>query len=119
MWKTQKMFEEDITVVNESAPVRGSGGIAIITDGTSTTIRALMLPGSELYREQRQEGQYTYERIFAHVNKDEIDKVSLVEGKTKVIWNGLTYRVIRVMDYTSKKRFRNAEIELRRRIGMS
>lgn len=117
MWKMSKNFEETVTVVNEQPPTRGSGGIAIITTPATQEIKMVMLPDMNVFREPRKEGQYNYERLFAQVSKDEIDKVEMIPGKTKVVWNGLTYKVVNIIDYTSKKLFRNAEIEMRRQLG--
>lgn len=117
MWKMSKKFEETVTVVNEQPPTRGSGGVAIITTPTTQEIRMMMLPDRNVFKEPRKEGQYNYERLIAHVSKDEIDKVEMIPGKTKVVWNGLTYKVVSIIDYTSKILFRNAEIEMRRQLG--
>ena len=119
MYKTQKKFEETVLVLNESAPVRGSGGIAVITDGTQQSISMVMLPDFEIHRESTVHGQYSYERLFAHVRVDEMDKVDMIPGKTRVEWNGYIYIVYRVLDYTSKTLFRNAEIEMRRRLDIN
>jgi len=118
MFKTQKMFEENITIINESSPARASGGIAVITEGSSTTIKAVVMPDLDSYAEPRKEGQYNYERLFAQVRKSEMDRVNLVKGKTKLIWNGLEYKIVNIIDYTSKKLFQNAEIEARRKIDV-
>lgn len=117
MWKRQKLLEETVTVVNEQPPTRGSGGIAIISTPATIEIRMLMLPDMTIYREPRKEGQYSYERLLAHVSKDEMDKVDMIPGKTKIVWNGLTYKVVNIIDYRSKLLFRNAEIEMRRQLG--
>ena len=117
MWKTQKKFEETVTVLNEQSPTRGSGGISVIADGTTTGVRMLMLPDLNIHRETRKEGQYSYERVYAHISKGEMDKVDMIPGKTRVVWNGLTYKVMNILDYSSKILFQNAEIELRRQIG--
>lgn len=119
MWKTQKPLEETVTVYNEQSPTRGSGGVAVISDGDSEDIKMLILPDEIIHREPRKEGQYSYERLFAQVSKTEMDKVNIKEGKTKVIWNGLTYKVYSVIDYTSKPRFKLAELEMRRQLGTS
>jgi len=116
MWKTQKKFEEKVTVVNENSPIRGDGGIAIITDNTSTGVKMVMLPDGQVYHENRKEGQFSYERVYAHVSKNEMDKTPIVPGRTKVIWNGLTYVVMEIIDYSNKLLFKNAEIELRRKL---
>lgn len=117
MWKMSKGFEETVTVVNEQPPTRGSGGIAIITTPATQEIRMVMLPDMNVFHEPRKEGQYNYERLFAQVSKGELDKVDMIPGKTKVVWNGLTYKVVNILNYTSKKLFRNAEIEMRRQLG--
>jgi hypothetical protein len=116
MWKSQRSLEETVTVLNEQSPSRGSGGIAVITDGTSQEIRMLMLPDMNIHRESRKEGQYSYERVYAHISKNEMDKVDMIPGKTRVVWNGLTYKVMNIIDYRSKFKFQNAEIEMRRQI---
>jgi hypothetical protein len=118
MFQTQKKFEETVTVLNEGSPVAGSGGIAIITDGTSQDIKMVMLPDMNLHREPRKEGQYSYETLFAHVRRDEMDKVNMIPGKTRVVWNGNEYKVIGIIDYRTKVRFQNAEIEMRRRLDI-
>lgn len=112
------MFEETVTVLNEGSPIRGSGGIAIITDGTSQSIRMLILPDDNRHREPRKEGQYSYEQLFAHVRKTEMAKVDMIPGKTRVVWNGNEYKVINIIDYRTKVRFQNAEIEMRRRLDI-
>lgn len=117
MWKTSKKFEETVTVVNEQPPTRGSGGVAIITTPSTQEIQMMMLPDTNVFNEPKKEGQYNYERLFAHVNKDEMDKVDMIPGKTKVVWNGLTYKVVNIINYTSKILFQNAEIEMRRQLG--
>ena len=118
MFKTQKQFEENITVLNESDPVRGSGGIAKITDSSETTIRALIMPDMDIHIETREEGQYHYERVYAHVRKSQIELVDIIPGKTRIDWNGNEYVVRDILDYTSKKLFQNAEIEMRRRLDI-
>ena len=117
MWKTNTRFHETVTVVNEQSPTRGSGGIAVITTPATQDIKMVMLPDNNLYKELRREGQYNYERVTAHVSKGEIDKVDMIPGKTKIVWNGLTYKVVSIIDYTSKLLFKTAEIEMRRQIG--
>ena len=117
MWKSQQSLEETVTVLNEQSPTRASGGIAVITDGTSQEIRMLMLPDIIIHKEPRKEGQYSYERLYAHISKTEMDKVDMIPGKTRVVWNGLTYKVMGIIDYRSKFKFQNAEIELRRQLG--
>lgn len=117
MWKTNKKFEETVTVVNEQSPTRGSGGIAKITTPATQDIRMLMLPDNNIYRELRREGQFNYERVTAQISKDEMEKVDMIPGKTKIVWNGFTYKVVNITDYTSKLLFRNAEIEMRRQLG--
>jgi len=116
MWKAQKRYEETVTVVNESSPTYSSGGIAVITDATGVSIRMLILPDQSVFREPRKEGQYQFERLFAHITKSEIAKAEITPGKTKVVWNGNTYKVYSKMDYTSKFKFKIAEIEMRRKI---
>jgi len=117
MWKTQQKFEETVTVYNEQPPTRGSGGVAVISQGTATGVRMLMLPDGVIYREPRKEGQYSYERVTAQISSEEMDKIDMIPGKTKVIWNGLTYKVMSIIDYRDKILFQNAEIELRRQLG--
>lgn len=116
MWKTQTRFEENVTVINENTPTLSSGGVAIITNNTSVSLKMLILPDTSVFRESRKEGQYQYERLFAQVRKTEIEKASIIPGKTRIIWNGNTYKVFSKMDYTSKPKFKIAEIEMRRRI---
>lgn len=117
MWKTQKKFEETVTVLNEQNPTRASGGVAVISDGASQDIRMLMLPDGVMHRESRKEGQYAYERVTAQISSEEMDKVDMIPGKTRVVWNGLTYKVMSIIDYRDKILFQNAEIELRRQLG--
>jgi len=119
MWKTQKQFEENVTVRNEQTPSRASGGIAVIGKTTDTTLKMLILPDETIHREPRKEGQYSYERLFAQVRSDEMEKVDMIPGKTRVIWNGLEYRVVGIIDVRSKKKFKNAEIEMRRLLDTS
>ena len=105
-----------VLVYNEGAPTRASGGVAVISDGNTTGVNMLMLPDNIIYREPRKEGQYSYESVTAQITEDELDKVSIIPGKTKIIWNGLTYKVMSMIDYTSKPLFRLAEIEMRRQL---
>ena len=116
MWKTQRQFEETVTVYNEGSPTRGSGGIAIISDGTSLSIKMLMLPDYNIHVETKKEGQSKFERVYAQISKIEMDKISIIPGKTKVIWNGNTYKVTTIIDYTLKPLFQLAEIEMRRQL---
>ena len=116
MWKTQQKFEETVLVYNEQAPTRASGGVAVISNGTTTGVNMLMLPDNIIHKEPRKEGQYSYERVIAQVSDKEMNKISIIPGKTKIIWNGLTYKVMSIIDYTSKILFQNAELELRRQI---
>lgn len=118
MFKTQKQFEETITVVNEGSPSYASGGIAIISDGTSKNIKAVIMPDIDTHRETRKEGQFEVEVVFAQVRKSEMDKIDMIPGKTRITWNGYSYRVTSIVDYRSKPLFKNAEIEMRRRIGI-
>ena len=75
-----------------------------------------MLPDITVHIETDKEGQSSYERLYAHISKIEKDKVSIIPGRTKVIWDGKTYKVMGIIDYTSKFRFQNAELELRRQL---
>ena len=116
--KEAKKYEEDITVLNESDPVRGSGGIAVITDSSSDTIRAMLMPDLDIHIEARRDGQYRYDKVYAHVRQSVMDSVSIIPGKTRIEWNGNEYVVSNILDYTSKKLFRNAEIEMRKRLDI-
>jgi len=118
MWKTQTKYEETVTAYNQSEPTRGSGGIAFITKGTETEIKMVMMPDFEIYREMRKEGQYSYERVFAQIRLSEMDKLDMIPGKTRIEWNGNTYVIHNILDYTSKIMFQNAEIEMRRRLDV-
>jgi len=115
MFKTQKIYEETVSVLNESTTTRGSGGIGIITDGSLQSVKMLILPDDSIYEEDRNGGYTMTEVLFAHIRKTEMDKVSLIPGRTKVIWNGNTYRVMDIVDYTSKPKFKNAELRLVRK----
>jgi hypothetical protein len=42
----------------------------------------------------------------------------MIPGKTRVVWNGNEYKVIGIIDYRTKVRFQNAEIEMRRRLDI-
>lgn len=116
MWKTQKLFEVSVSVINESTPVRGTGGIAVISDDTETEISMVIMPDYGIHREPRKEGQYVYERIYAHVRADEMAKADMIVGKTRIEWNGNIYMVHSIIDYTSLKLFQIAEIEMRRKL---
>jgi len=118
MWKIQKMFEENVTVINELEPVISSGGISTISYDSGVTIKMVMLPDENRYRENRKDGIYQYEKLFAHVRKDEMEKVEVIPGKSQVIWNGETYRVVTKLPYESKQMFQIAEIEMRRKIDV-
>lgn len=118
MFKTQKTYEETVQVINESTTTRGSGGVGIITQGSQTDVKMLILPDDTVYKEDREGGYQQIEQLFAHISKKEIDKVSLIPGRTQVIWNGNTYRVIDIIDYTSKPRFKNAEIRMVRKTNV-
>lgn len=118
MFLTQKKFETNITVFNDGEPQYASGGTAIISSGVSQSIKAVIMPDDRFYRENRKEGQYISERVFAHVRKDEMDKVDMIPGKSRITWNGYSYEVVNILDYRDKPLFRNAEIEMRRRIGV-
>lgn len=115
MFKTQKTYEETVQVINESTTSRASGGVGVITTGSQTDVKMLILPDDTRYKEDRNGGYQQIEQLFAHISKKEIDKVSLIPGRTKVIWNGNTYRVVDIIDYTSKPRFKNAEIRMVRK----
>lgn len=115
MFKTQKRYEETVYVINESATARASGGIGTITETTQTAVKMLILPDDNMYKEDRQGGYQQIEQLLAHISKDEIEKVSLTPGITKVIWNGNTYRVMDIIDYTSKPKWKNAEIRMVRK----
>jgi hypothetical protein len=115
MFRSQKGHEETVQVINESTTSRGSGGIGVITEGSRTDVKMLILPDDSIYKEDRNGGFQQIEQLFAHISKEEIDKISLITGKTKVIWNGNTYRVVGIIDMTTKPRFRNAEIRMVRK----
>ena len=118
MWKTQMKYEETVIAYNQSEPTRGSGGIAIITKGGETGLKMVMMPDFDVYRERRKEGQYSYERVFAHIRLSEMNKLDMIPGKTRIEWNGNTYIVHSILDYTSKNMYQNAEIEMRKRLDI-
>ena len=115
MYKTQKRYEEKVLVLNESTATRSSGGISVITEGSQQEVSMLILPDESVYEEDRNGGYTMTENLFAHISKSEMENVSLIPGRTQVIWNGNTYRVMDIIDYTSKPKFRNAEIRMVRR----
>ena len=115
MFKTQKTYEETVQVINESTTSRASGGVGVITTGSQTDVKMLILPDDSIYKEDRNGGYQQIEQLFAHISKKEINKVSLIPGRTQVIWNGNTYRVVDIIDMTTKPRFKNAEIRMVRK----
>ena len=119
MFATQKRFEESVTIINESDPAYGSGGIAIITDTSSKSIKAVVMPDYAIHRETNREGQSTYERAYMQVRKTEMDKIDMIPGRTRVTWNGYSYRVVNIIDVRNNKFFRNAEVEMRRRLDIN
>jgi len=118
MWETQKKFEETVTVLNEGYATRGSGGVALITNGTSTSIKMLMLPDTDVFVEKREEDNYRWETLYAQIRKTEMDKVNMIPGQTRVVWNGNDYKVLEIIDYRNKNLFRLAEIRLARRLDV-
>lgn len=117
MWKTQKRYEETITVRNEQIPQWSSGGIATVTVTGVVSIKAVMLPDDRKYK-QSDDGDMLVDMMYAHVRKDEMAKADMIPGKTKIIWNGDTWRVIGIVDYRTKARWQNAEIQLVKHIGV-
>lgn len=117
MWKTQKNYEELVTVRNEQDPTRTSGGISSIPVYEETGIYAVMLPDEREYV-STPDGSYYEETVYAQVRKDEMDKVDMIPGKTKMIWDGNSYRVIEIIDYRTKYKFKNAEITLVRHLDV-
>ena len=115
MYKTQKRYEETVTVLNESESSRGSGGVSFINEGSQKEVSMLILPDDSIYEEDRTGGYTITEQLFAHISKTEMEKVPLIPGRTQVIWNGNTYRVMDIIDYTSKPKFKNAEIRMVRK----
>lgn len=115
MFKTQKLYEETVTVLNESTTARASGGVGVITEGSQQEVKMLILPDDSIYEEDRNGGYTMTEQLFAHISKTEMEKVSLIPGRTRVIWNGNEYRVVDIIDYTSKPKFKNAEIRMVRK----
>lgn len=119
MYRTQKRNEETILVRNEleSDPVRGSGGIALIDVYSETGIKAVVLPDTETYI-QDDKGFYIRDTAYALVRKEEMDKVDMIPGKTKITWDGNTYRVVGKIDARTKYKFQNAEIRMVRHVGL-
>jgi len=118
MHHTQRHYEEIVSVIHESTTTRGSGGIGIITEGTETDVRMVILPDVRVYKQDRAGGTYFVETLYGQIRKTELDKVSLEPGRTKVIWNGNTYRVMDIIDYTSKMKFKNAELRMQRKVDV-
>jgi hypothetical protein len=117
MFNTQKRNEELIQVRNEQEPVWGSGGISTIAVDSVTGIKAVMMPDSRRYV-QGKAGSVLEELAFALVRESEMEKADMIPGKTKIIWNGNTWRILGITDVRNKHKFQNAEISLVRHVGV-
>lgn len=117
MYRTQKRNEEFVTVRTENIPTRASGGYANITIREETGIYAVIEPDTNTYISDEQ-GAYIREKSYALVRETEMAKCHMEEGKTQIIWNGNTYRVIGIIDQTERPKFRNAEITMVRRVDV-
>lgn len=116
MFRTQKHNEELVTVRNEYEPVRASGGVSRIDVYQETGIRMVMLPDQRRYVEDPK-GFKLVDYMYAHVSREEMTKADMIPGKTKIIWNGDTWRVQGILDYRMKDKWQLAEITLVKHIG--
>lgn len=98
--------EIEVTAYNETDSVREYGGIVSRTKGNNVTIRILYMHIPNTREVRKNNGQRFREDGFKFQisEAEETEKTFTVEaGKTFIIRNGHTYKVVEVKDYTMYK----------------
>lgn len=98
--------EIEVTAYNESEPERQYGGIVERTKGSNVTIRILYMHIPNTREVRKPNGQRFREDGFKFQisSAEETEKsFTVIAGKTFIIKDGFTYKVVEVKDYTMYK----------------
>jgi hypothetical protein len=99
---TNKRHEVSITAYNESEATRMEGGIVERTKSSNVTLKILKMHNQSVERRTQAGQRYREDSFTFQVRSSELaDKnFELHEGRTHFIYNGNTYRVLQVIDYS-------------------
>jgi len=99
MWMHNRIHTIPIEVYNQSERIRGTGGIAQITESEHITLRVTWIPPINRFR-QVEQGNFIEEKIVFQVSISELRKKSftLIVGRTHIIKDGNNYRLSFIED---------------------
>ena len=107
MWRGNKWHEVEVSIYNEEDPTDLEGGKAIRGVTTSVTARIFPLKEGTMFFHS-EDGRFAAEGLKFQISKKQaLDLTFTIEaGRTFIEYNGNTYRIIEVADYTHVKRIR-------------
>lgn len=98
-----RRHEIDVTAYNDTDPVREYGGIISKTRSASVTLRILYMHIPNTVEIRKDNGQRFIQDGFEFQVSDEEEtekSFTVIAGRTHIIRNGNTYKVVEVKDYT-------------------
>lgn len=99
-WTTIRWHLTNVTMYNESTANIADSGLVTRTKGTEKTIGILIMNSGTMFF-YGENGRFTEDGIKFQVDKKMLDDNSfeVLTGRTFLVYNGNTYRVLDVKDY--------------------
>lgn len=104
MWTANKWHLTEVTAWNESDHIIAETGLVTRTQGTSVTLRILIMRlGTMFFYDGH--GGFNEDGIQFQISKKRLrdNGFTMTSGKTHIEYEGSTYRVISIKDYTIYK----------------
>jgi hypothetical protein len=110
MWRANKWHEAEVTIYNEETPTELEGAKAIRKNTDDETIRIHPLKEGTMFFWD-DEGRFEGEGLRFQVSKKQLASLSfdINGGRTFIEYNGKTFRIVNVYDYTHLKQIRLME----------
>lgn len=110
MWRANKWHETEVTIYNEEDPTELEGGKAIREDSEEETTKIVILKEGTMFFYEAG-GRFEAEGLRFQISKKKSSDLSfsIEAGRTFVVYNGKTYRIVNVWDYSYIRQIRLIE----------
>jgi len=107
MWRSNKWHEVEVSIYNEEDPTDLEGGKAIREITTPKTVRIFPIKEGTMFFHDG-EGRFAGEGFKFQISKKQASELSFTieSGRTFIVYNGNTYRILQVLDYTHVRQIR-------------
>jgi len=107
MWRGNKWHEVEVSIYNEKDPTDLEGGKAIRDVTTLETARIFPLKEGTMFFHD-EDGRFAAEGLKFQISKKQASDLSFTieAGRTFIEYNGNTYRIVQVLDYTHVRQIR-------------